>query len=112
AEMRAHPWIALLAGLIALVCIPAAAILLMITIVGIPLAVLAILLYGALLIVGYVLTAVTLGDIALDRARPAGTARAGWRMGAAALAVVVLALLARIPGVGSTVVLVAIVFGL
>jgi len=112
AEMRSHPWIALLAGLVALVCIPTAAVLLMITIVGIPLGVLAILLYGALLMVGYVLTAVTLGDLALARARPADTARTGWRMGAAALAVLVLALLTRVPFVGGFVLLVAIVAGI
>jgi hypothetical protein len=111
-ELRAHPWIALLAGLIALVCVPAAALLLMVTIIGIPLGLLAILAYLALLLVGYIAAAVTLGDLALARAKPDAAARAPWRMGAAALAVLVLAVLARVPFVGGLVVLVTILLGM
>ena len=111
-ELRAHPWISLAAGFVLLVCIPVAALVLMVTIIGIPVALLALLVYFALLIVGYVATAVTLGDAALARARPAAPPNAGWRMGAALLAVLVLAILARIPFIGGLVVLAAIVLGI
>src|SRR5439155_7826377 len=55
-ELRTHPWIPPLVGFVALVCIPIAAVLVMITIIGIPLGLLAILGYVALLVVGYVCT--------------------------------------------------------
>src|SRR5438874_1758656 len=111
-ELRTQPWIALLAGLIALVCVPMAAVIVMLTIIGIPLGLLAILGWLALLLVGYVATAVTLGDLALARAKPQSAARTGWRMLAAALAVLALAVVARIPVVGGFVVLAAILFGM
>lgn len=111
-ELRTQPWIALLAGLIALVCVPMAAVIVMLTIIGIPLGLLAILCWLALLLLGYVATAVTLGDLALARAKPESAARTGWRMLAAALAVLALAVLARIPVVGGFVVLAAILFGM
>jgi len=110
-ELRAHPWLALLVGFVALVCIPAAAVLVMLTIIGLPIGILVILLYLALLLVGYATTAVAIGDLALARARPAAASRVAWRMAAAALAVLVIALLGRIPFLGGFVVLLAIVIG-
>lgn len=99
-NLRTHPWFALLFGFIAFVCIPVAAMMLVITIVGIPLALLAILLYLALLLVGYAATAVALGEAVLRRFKPDAAARTGLRIAAAILAVLVLALLVRVPFAG------------
>ena len=112
AGLRAHPWLALLFGFIAFVCIPFAAMVLMITIIGIPLALLAILAYLALLLVGYAATAVALGEVALRRFKADAAAHTGSRIAAAILAVLVLALLVRVPFVGWLVALAAMLAGI
>ena len=110
-ELRSHPALALLWGLLTLVCIPVAAILLLITIIGIPLALLAILLFFALLLVGHVVAAASLADLALRRYKPEASARIAWRAGAAIVAALALALLARIPVLGGLIALVAMLLG-
>jgi hypothetical protein len=112
AQLRAHPGFALLFGFIGLVCIPVAAVILMITIIGLPLALLVLLLYFVLLILGYVVAAVTLGDAFLARFRAQAASRTGWRIGAAVLAVLALALLGRIPFLGGLVALTAMLAGM
>jgi cytoskeletal protein CcmA (bactofilin family) len=102
----------LLWGFIALVCIPVAALILMISIVGIPLALLVVLLYLALLLVGYVGSGVALGQWALGRFKADAAARTGWRIAAAMAAVLALALLGSVPFVGGFVALVAVLAGI
>ncbi len=102
----------LLWGFIALVCIPVAALILMITIVGIPLALVALLLYLALLLLGYVGTAVALGQWALARFKADAAGRIGWRVAAAMAAVLGLALLGRVPLLGGVVTLLAVLAGI
>ena len=111
AELREHPGITTLLGLIALITIPVAAVLLMVTIIGIPIGLLALMGYGILLLVGYVWLAVVVGGMLLDRVKPQTTAVAAWRAGAAVLAMLVIALLARVPYVGGLAHLVALVLG-
>lgn len=103
-------WSVLL-GFIALVCIPVSALLLALTIVGIPLALVAVLLYPALLLLGYTGASLALGQWALLRARPAAAAQRGWRIVAAVAAVFVLALLGSVPYVGGLVALLAMLAG-
>ena len=102
----------LLWGFVALVCIPVAALILLISIIGIPVALLALLLYLALLLVGYVGSAIGLGQWALARLRPDAAQRTGWRIGAAMAAVLLLALLGSVPFVGGLVALLAVVGGI
>lgn len=111
-SLRGDPGMAFLLGFIALVCVPVAALLLMITIVGIPLALVLLLLYFLMLIVGYAAVAVVIGDAALARFRSADAARTGWRIGAAMLAMLVLALAGRIPLLGGLVIFVALLAGI
>lgn len=111
-ELRMHPWLALLFGFIALVCIPMAAIVLMVTVIGIPLAMLVILAYLILLVLGYVATAVAFGDTALANFRPAEAQRSSWRVLAAVLAMLVLTLVARIPFAGGLVGFAAMLIGI
>lgn len=110
-ELRERPWMAPLVGLVALTCIPVAAVLVMITIIGIPLGLLALLGYAALLLVGYVSASVVVGAMLLDRFKPELAAVVAWRVAAATLAMLAIALLARIPFVGGLVVFGALVVG-
>lgn len=104
----------LLWGFIALVCIPVATLLLFVTVVGIPLGLLALLLYPVLLLLGYVGSALGLGQwvhSALRRRRPAAMAGTGWRVVMAVAAVLVLAVLGQLPFVGGVVALLAVMGG-
>lgn len=111
AELRARPWMAPLMGFIAITCIPVAAVLVMITIIGIPLGILALLGYAALLLVGYVTAAVVAGGLLLGHFKADAVGMAIWRAGAAVAAMLALALLARIPHLGGLFVFLALVVG-
>jgi len=111
AELRERPWITPLVGLIALTVIPITAVLVMITIIGIPIAILALIGYAALLLLGYVWVAVVAGGMLLDRVKPEMAARTAWHALAAALAMLLLAVLVRVPIVGGFVKLAALTVG-
>jgi cytoskeletal protein CcmA (bactofilin family) len=110
--LRTRPGMSILIGLAALVGIPIAIVVLLATVIGIPLALLALVLYFALLLAGYAITAIGLGDWLLARWRAADAQRALWRAGAAALAMLAIALLTRVPFVGGLIVFVVLLFGL
>ena len=110
-ELVERPWITTLVGLVALTTIPVATVLLFVTIIGIPLGLLAMVGYAALLLVGYVGLAVVIGGLLLDRVKPETAAVTAWRAGAAVVAMLVIALAARIPVVGGFVIFTALVMG-
>jgi hypothetical protein len=110
-ELRERPWVTPLVGLVALTCIPIAAVLVMITVIGIPIGLLALVGYAVLLLLGYVCIAVVAGGMLLDRVKPETAARAAWKAGAATLAMLVLALLVRVPFVGGLFKLSALAIG-
>lgn len=110
-ELRERPWITPLLGLLALTVIPITAVLVMITIVGIPFGVLALIGYVFLLLLGYVWVAVVVSGMLLDRVKPATAARTAWHAGAAALAMLLLAILVRVPFVGGFFKLAALAVG-
>lgn len=112
ATMQARPGASLLAGFVALACVPVAAVILSVTIVGIPLALIALGLYLALLVVGYASAGIVLGDSVLKRVRAAAASELWWRVGAAMLATLVIALVARVPYLGGAVMLAALVVGI
>jgi len=101
-ELRERPWITSFIGFLALMSVPVAAVLMMVTIIGIPLGILALFAYAALLLVGYVWLTVVVGGMLLDRIRPEAAARTAWRVGAAVLTMLVLGILVRVPFVGDT----------
>jgi hypothetical protein len=109
--LRSDPAIGLLLGFIALVCVPIAAVVLAITIIGIPLALAVLLLYFLMLIVGYAAVGVIIGDAALATLRSQDAGAVGWRVGAAMGAMLALALLTRIPYLGGLVAFVALMGG-
>lgn len=110
--LRERPGMSLLLGFVLLVCVPVAALLALITLIGIPLGLLLIALYFALLPLAYVSTAIALGDWALQRWRSAAAGALRWRIGAAALALLALALLGRLPWLGGLVAFAALLAGL
>ena len=110
-ELREHPWVTPLVGLLALTSIPIAAVLFMVTIVGIPIGLLTLIGYVALLLLGYVWVAVVAGGMLLDRVKPETVASTAWHAGTAVLAMLVLAILVRVPFVGGLVKLTALVVG-
>lgn len=65
-----------------------------------------------LLLLGYVSAGIGLGDWALRRFRAGQAERTAWRAGTAALAILVIALLARIPWLGGLVALLVLLTGL
>ena len=110
-ELRERPWITPLVGFVALTSIPFLAVFLMLTIIGIPVGVLAIIGYVALVLVGYVWIAVVMGGMLLDRVKPETAALTAWRAGAAVLAMLALGILVRVPFVGHLVWLAAVALG-
>jgi hypothetical protein len=111
AGVTARPLASAGLGFALLVGIPAGAVLLMVTVIGIPMGLLALALYFPLLVLGYLAGVVAAGDALLARFRPAAV---GWRPRALAFALtlVVLALAARIPWIGPWVGFALLVFGL
>ena len=110
-ELRTRPWHTLLFGFIAFVCIPAAAVLLMLTVIGIPIGILAILGYALLLLVGYVVTSIVVGGLLLDRIKPEAAASVGWRALAAVGTMLAIAIVGRVPVLGHLVIFVALLVG-
>ncbi|MDH5578561.1 MAG: polymer-forming cytoskeletal protein [Betaproteobacteria bacterium] len=102
----------LLAGFLALAAIPLAAVILLASVIGIPLALVALLGYLMLLLVGYVAAGIALGDATLARGWAARAAHRGWRALFAALGVLVIGIVALIPWLGALAALAALITGM
>ncbi len=94
-----------------LVAVPVAAVLLLITLIGIPLGLLAIALYAVVLLLGHVVAAVAVGDYALGRWLPVRAGAVGWRVLAFLGALIALWLVRHVPLVGGLVALLVFVTG-
>lgn len=99
-------------GFIVLVCTPVAVLMLFATVVGIPLGLLLVLLYLMLLPLAWVGSAIGIGDRVLAWVSPANATRTRWRIAGALLAAIALALVWRIPWVGSIIALAVLLAGL
>lgn len=102
----------LLWGFIAFSAVPVAAVVLAVTVVGLPLALLAMLAYFALLKVGYVSAGIALGDGVLARWWSVRAAHRGWRALFAAFGVLAICIVALIPWLGALVAFVALIAGM
>ncbi|HEY0877379.1 MAG TPA: polymer-forming cytoskeletal protein [Zeimonas sp.] len=109
--LRERPGFALLLGFVVLVCTPIAVVLSFVTVIGIPLGLLALLVYLMLLPLAWIAAAIGIGDWFAAQLPSSGNAVAP-RVVAAALAVVLLAFLARVPWVGGWIAFVAMMAGL
>ena len=107
-----EPWRVLGLGLAVLVCVPFVAVILLITIIGIPLALLAIPLYLLLLFLGWVTAALFVANRGLAVARPGREVTLGWRLLALLVALVALSVLRHLPFVGGLIGLVALIAGI
>ena len=92
--------------------LPPVILLLTITIIGIPIALLLAAIYGVALLIGYLVTAFFVGDRLLHGLRPQREASFGWRIGSLAIALLLLWLAYAIPFAGALIVLIALFAGL
>jgi cytoskeletal protein CcmA (bactofilin family) len=112
ATLEARPGMSALFGFALLVCIPVASLILLITLIGAPLALLAIAAYFVLLLVGYLAAAAAIGDWILKRVRHGTLQTVGWRVAAAICGIFIIALLGRIPLLGGFIGFVALIMGM
>lgn len=87
-------------GLALLIAVPVVAVVLFVTIIGIPLGFAVLLGYALLLMLGYMTGALAMGDFLLGRVRPALAKSSGWRILFLLLALVAIALLRQVPWIG------------
>jgi cytoskeletal protein CcmA (bactofilin family) len=111
-EVGASPWTSLGLGAAMLFTLPPIVFLLMVTVIGIPLAFTLLALYPLLLLIGYLTTALYIGDCGATALKK-NTISSNWmRIGFVALALLALALIRLIPFVGSLLVFAALLIGM
>src|SRR6266545_4592378 len=106
------PWRSLGLGFLLLITTPIAAIVLMITIIGIPVGLTLVALYAVALLLAYLTAAVFLGELGTRLVGRGPELSAGGRMLSLVLALIVLGLIGLIPIVGWIIVWLAVVTGL
>jgi cytoskeletal protein CcmA (bactofilin family) len=104
--------LSLLIGCTAFVGIPVVAVIAAITLIGIPLAILLVAFYVFILTFGYVSAGVAVGQLALQKWRADKAADNGWRVGAAALGMLSISLLGRVPLIGWVVTMSSLLIGM
>jgi cytoskeletal protein CcmA (bactofilin family) len=112
--VRSDAWKSLGLGFALLLCVPVGAILLMITVVGMPLGLLLLFFYPVMLLLGYLTGALFLGDrMAGWMAKRRGVVvKPGWRYVALALVLVALLVVGKIPFAGVVVLFLILLCGL
>lgn len=110
--LRQRLGLSCLLGFVWLICLPVAAVLLVITLIGIPLALFALALYAALMPIAWATTGVGLGDWMLSRWVPDRAGQLAARIVAAALALLALTLLGWVPLLGAALGFLALIAGL
>lgn len=110
--LRQHLGASLLLGFVFLVCVPVAAVLVCLTLIGIPLGLFALVLYAALLPLAYAIAGIGLGDWALMRWLPERAGRLPLRVAAAATVLLALTLLHWVQVLGTLAGLLALLAGL
>lgn len=112
--VRTDPWISLGLGFSLLLCLPVAAILFMISVVGFPLGVAVLLFYPVMLLLGFITGALYLGDrVALWVAKRRGIAlKPALRYAALSASLLGLLLICKLPWVGCALASLLLLFGL
>lgn len=111
AARRRFGW-SVLWGFLALAAGPLAVIVLLATVIGVPLALIALLAYFALLLLGYVSAGIALGDGVLARGWTSRAGHRGWRALFAALGVLAIGVVALIPWLGGLFAFLALITGM
>ncbi len=110
--IRTSPWLAMAIGFGALVGVPVLAVLLFITLLGIPLGIAAFALYPGLLLMGYLTGVLFVAQRAQAATRKDVPATFGITVGFVALALLILMLIGHLPVVGALTVFVTTVAGI
>jgi cytoskeletal protein CcmA (bactofilin family) len=112
--VQSDPWKALALGFCLLLCLPVAAILFMVTIIGTPVGIVVLLLYPVMLLLGFVTGALSLGDqvAILIAKRRGGAVKPGWRYAALSASLLALLLVCKVPLVGCVAAFLVLLFGL
>jgi hypothetical protein len=114
ATARAQPWASAAVGFALLLCVPVAAMLFLISLIGAPLGLLLLFFYPVMLLLGYLIGVLSLGDLVMGwwARRRGRTLTPVRRCVALAAALLLLWLAASIPVVGAAVVALLLLFGL
>jgi cytoskeletal protein CcmA (bactofilin family) len=110
--VRSRFGVSLLTGFALLVTVPAAAVVLFVTLIGAPLGFLTLLAYLALLLLGYVSAAIVFGETGLAWLQPAHAQDHRWRIGAAVAGVLAVAIAGQLPWVGGVIMFLTLLLGL
>ena len=112
--VRSDPWKSLALGFCLLLCLPVAAIVFMITVIGIPLGMLLLFFYPVMLLLGYLTGVLFLADRVVGwlATRRGVIVKPAWRYLALAVALLVLLLACKIPYAGGVVAFVVLLMGL
>jgi hypothetical protein len=112
--VRSNPWKSLSLGFALLLCLPAAGVLFMVSVIGIPLGLLLLLLYPIMLLLGYLNGLLFLADrfAAWIATRRGFVMTARGRLAALALVVLAVLLAVKIPYAGGLLVFVVLLAGL
>ncbi|MFN0314645.1 MAG: hypothetical protein ACKVQA_06390 [Burkholderiales bacterium] len=110
--LRNAPGKSLLLGTGVLLAVPPLIVLLLLTVIGIPIAIMVIAAYPIVLAAGYLVAVIGLGDHLLGKLKADKGERMGWRIGFLSLAVVLFALVAWVPVAGVLVILAALLLGI
>ena len=111
ANVGSAPWQSLGLGTAVLFAGPPVMVVLLITVIGIPIAFALLATYAILLFAGYLTIANFIGGRVAQLLRKSAEISTGWRIGALVVALILLALIRMIPFAGALVILVALVAG-
>jgi len=112
ATIRREWWQSAGIGCVMLIGVPFAIVVLMITVIGIPLALMVIFGYIVLLMLGYVIAALFVGDLALERVSAQRAKSLGWRVLSLLLALIALSFVRQVPLIGGLAVALLFVAGI
>jgi hypothetical protein len=107
--LTGHPWKSLGVGFVFAVCVPIASLILMVTIIGLPLGIIALLLYLIVWYFSALMVGLTLGGKIVGAFK---TDRFGPMLGGLILGLIIIRAISLIPGVGWVIILVASLFGM
>lgn len=112
ATIRRKPWQSAGLGIVMLLGVPCSMIILLVTVIGIPLALLLVFGFVVLLLLGYLIAAIFVGDLALERVGKGKLDSAWWRVLFMFLALVALAIVKQLPFLGGLIVALLFIAGI
>jgi hypothetical protein len=99
-------------GVVMLLGVPFAIIVLLVTVIGIPLALLLVFGYVVLMLLGYLVAAIFVGDTVLERVGKAKVVSAWWRVLFMFLALLAIAIVKQVPFIGGLAVMLLFIAGI